>query len=122
MGKKKMLAVVASAVFGLTQFAGLSARAAQEPPPPPPPGWGHESWAVVPPGYQGAERKGFFDGVEGARKDYQNHRMPDVDNRDEYRHPPVHKDEREAYRRGFRHGYAVGVNNLMHPDRPYPGA
>jgi len=119
--RKTILAVMASAVLGLGQLTTLPARA-QEPPPPPPPGWGHESWAVVPPELRGAERKGFFDGVEGARKDYQNHRMPDVDNRDEYRHPPVHRDEREAYRHGFRHGYAVGVNNLMHPDRPYPGA
>lgn len=118
--KSKLIATMAAAILAFAPLAARNAKA-QEPPPPPPPGWGHESWAVVPPEYQGAERKGFFDGVEGARKDYQNHRLPDVDNREEYRHPHVRRDEREAYRRGFRRGYAAGVNNLMHPDRPYPG-
>lgn len=115
--RSKIIAVVAAGVLALAPSVAVNAWAAQAPPPD----WGHESWATVPPDYSGAQRKGFFDGVEGARKDYQNHRLPDVNNRDEYRHPPVHKDDWEAYRHGFRHGYAAGVNNLMHPDRPYPG-
>jgi len=119
--KSKLFATMTVAIFSLAPLLVTNHLSAQEPPPPPPPGWGHESWAEVPPGYVGAERKGFFDGVEGARKDYQNHRLPDVNNRDEYRHPPVHKEDRRPYRQGFRRGYAAGVNNLMHPGRPYPG-
>jgi len=59
-------------------------------------------------------RRGFHDGIEGARKDYENHRRPDVNNRDEFRHPPVARRDREAYRHGFERGYQVGVDHLMH--------
>lgn len=81
---------------------------------PPPPGYGAEPWAAVPPELQGAERQGFHEGIEGARKDYENHRPPSVENRDEFRHPPVPHRDREAYRQGFRRGYQVGVDHLMH--------
>ena len=81
---------------------------------PPPPGYGAEPWASVPPELQGAEARGFHEGIEGARKDYQNHRPPGVENRDEFRHPPVPHRDRDAYRQGFRRGYQVGVEHLMH--------
>ena len=59
-------------------------------------------------------RRGYQDGIEGARKDFENHRKPDVDNRDEYRHPPVSGADRDEYRAAFRHGYDAGVEHLMH--------
>ena len=39
---------------------------------------------------QEIQRQGFRDGIEGARKDSDNHRRPNVNNRDEYRHPMFH--------------------------------
>jgi hypothetical protein len=36
-----------------------------------------------------------------------------VNNRDEYRHPHVPRDQRDAYREGFRRGYEAGVSHLM---------
>jgi hypothetical protein len=64
------------------------------------------------------ERRGFQDGIEGARKDYDNHRRPDVNNREEYRNPHLPPDEREAYREGFRHGYERAVQHHWgEPDR-----
>ena len=75
--------------------------------------YGHEDWAAPPQELQGAERQGFHDGIEGARKDADNHRPPNVENREEYRHPPVPHDERSAYRHGFRRGYQEGVEHLM---------
>ena len=77
-------------------------------------GYGQEPWAAPPQELQGAERQGFHDGIEGARKDADNHRPPNVENRDEYRHPPVSHADRAAYRHGFRRGYQVGVEHLMH--------
>jgi hypothetical protein len=48
------------------------------------------------------QRRGFHDGIEGARRDAENHRQPDVNNRDEYRHPDnVPPQMRRAYREGF---------------------
>jgi ribosome modulation factor len=85
-------------------------------PPPPPPGYGYqqaEPWAAPPSEYNDEVRqRGFHDGIEGARKDYQNHRTANVENRDEYRHPPVHHDK-DAYRDAFRRGYQVGVEHIM---------
>lgn len=80
----------------------------------PPPGYGAEPWASAPPELQGAAAQGFHEGIEGARKDYENHRPPSVENRDEFRHPPVSHRDRDAYRQGFRRGYQVGVDHLMH--------
>jgi hypothetical protein len=59
------------------------------------------------------QRRGFQDGIDGARKDYGNHRRPDVNNRDEYRHPSLPFEQREAYREGFRRGYERAMSHLM---------
>jgi len=58
-------------------------------------------------------RRGFHDGIEGARKDYGNHRHMDVNNREEYQHPHVAQRDREAYRHGFERGYRVATEHLM---------
>ncbi len=71
-------------------------------------------WYAPPPELNEVMRHGFHDGIEGARKDYENHRRPDVNNRDEYRHPHIPDRDREAYRRGFERGYQVGVDHLYH--------
>jgi hypothetical protein len=52
--------------------------------------------------------------MEGARKDVDNHRRPDVNNRDEYRHPDVPYELRRQYREAFRRGYDVAMSHLMH--------
>lgn len=69
-------------------------------------------WDAPPPDFNDIQRRGFRDGIEGARKDYGNHRQPDVNNRDEYRHPDLPRDEWDAYRDGFRRGYERGVSYL----------
>lgn len=73
----------------------------------------NEPWANAPSEWNEVERRGFHDGVEGARKDAENHRPPNVNNRDEYRHPDVPHRDRRAYREGFQRGYQVGVQHLM---------
>ena len=69
-------------------------------------------WDAPPPELDEASRHGYHDGLEGARKDYENHRRPDVNNRDEFRHPDVRERDREAYRHGFERGYRRGVEHF----------
>jgi hypothetical protein len=63
------------------------------------------------------QQRGFREGIEGARKDFENHRQPNVENRDEFRHPGVPPGVRDAYREGFRRGYQVGVDHIFHAER-----
>jgi hypothetical protein len=81
-------------------------------------GGAQEPWAEPPGDYRDdVARKGFHDGIEGARKDAENHRQPNVNNREEYRHPDVHGRDRRAYRDAFRRGYETGMEHLMNRDR-----
>jgi hypothetical protein len=70
-------------------------------------------WDSPPREFRDIQRQGFHDGIEGARKDYDNRRRPDVNNRDEYRHPHVPESARADYREGFRRGYETAMNHLM---------
>lgn len=70
-------------------------------------------WDAAPDQFDEVHRQGFRDGIEGARKDFDNHRRPDVENRDEYRHPHLPPEQREAYRDGFRRGYQLGMDHMM---------
>jgi hypothetical protein len=85
-------------------FTNAKAAAAQAP------GYG---WDVAPQELNQFQRQGFHDGIEGARRDFDNHRAPDVENRDEYRHPHLPPEQREAYRDGFRRGYHRAMEHLM---------
>lgn len=59
------------------------------------------------------QRRAFQDGMDGARKDIDNHRRPNVNNRDEYRNPGVPRKLRADYREAFRRGYDRGFSQLM---------
>jgi hypothetical protein len=97
-------------------FALLSGTAAvaaaqyyQGPPPPPP----SQTWEAPPPEFAAAMQRGYHDGIEGARKDFKNHRPPNVENRDEFRNPKfIAPPDRRDYRIGFRRGYDVAVHNI----------
>jgi len=70
-------------------------------------------WDAPPAEFRDVQRQGFHDGIEGARQDFDHHRMPDVNNRKEYRHPHVDHAVREDYREGFRRGYDVAMHHMM---------
>jgi hypothetical protein len=72
-----------------------------------------DRWDAPPAEFREIQRQGFHDGIEGARKDFDNHRMPDVNNREEYRHPHVSPSAREDYKEGFRRGYDVAMRHLV---------
>ena len=113
-------------VLGLALLTGSAAVAhAQYGPPPQAQGYQGGGWDAPPQEFQEVQRQGFHDGIEGARRDFENHRPPNVNNRDEYRHPSVHGPDRRAYREGFRRGYDAGVRHLTqggdrdHDDHPH---
>jgi hypothetical protein len=71
-----------------------------------------QDWNTPPQEFRDIQRQGYHDGIEGARKDYDNHRRPDVNNRDEYRHPHVPDSAKADYREGFRRGYETAMDHL----------
>lgn len=112
---------ISTRITAFTLSAGLilgtAAASAQYGGPPPPPGaYGQGGWDAPPPEYQNeARRNGFHDGIEGARRDFENHRQPNPNNRDEFRHPNVPHAVRHEYKVGFRAGYQAGVMHLWGP-------
>jgi hypothetical protein len=95
--------------------ASLVTAKAQEAPPPP--GYYAQDqggWDTPPAEFREIQRQGYHDGIEGARKDYDQHRRPDVNNREEFRHPRVEASAREDYREGFRRGYEKAMDHMMH--------
>lgn len=77
------------------------------------PAYAQPGWDAPPSEFRDVQRQGFHDGIEGARRDFDHHRSPDVENREEYRHPHVDRSVREDYREGYRRGYEVAMHHLM---------
>jgi hypothetical protein len=99
--------------FVLVFMAGyLGTQKSMAAPAPEPAAYGQERWEIPPGEFNEIQRRGFHDGVEGARKDYGNHRQPNVDNREEYRDPNLPHDARRAYRDAFRRGYEQAASHL----------
>ena len=72
-----------------------------------------DGWDSTPPEFREAQQRGFRDGIEGARKDFENHRPPNVNNRDEFRHPNfIQRPDRRDYRFGFQRGYDTAVRHM----------
>jgi hypothetical protein len=81
---------------------------------PAPSGYVQEEWAVPPAEFDEVTRHGFHDGVEAARADFNDHKDPDVNRHETYRHPDLPKRDREAFRRGFERGYRAATEHLWH--------
>jgi len=113
--RKTLTISVLALALGIPGLVTTSAFAAQPQQGPPPPGYqqGPGGWDAPPSEFREVQRQGFHDGIEGARKDFDNHRSPNVENRDEYRHPHVPRDVRADYRDGFRHGYDVAMRHML---------
>ena len=89
---------------------------AEYPPPPPqypPVNYGARGWDAPPGELREYQRQGYLDGLQGAERDFQNHRIWNVNNRDEYRHPHVPGNVRGDYRDGFRKGYNAGASHYQ---------
>jgi len=121
------LTVPALALFLAVAWPGISKAAAASPGPQ---AYGQErgDWETPPGEFNDIQRRGFHDGIEGARKDFGNHRRPNVNNREEYRNPDLPRQLRKPYPEAFRRGYQMGVSRLWgapeqpmaQPERPMP--
>ena len=117
-----------AALLAITLFAGSGLVSAQYQGPPPPQGYGpgaygQGGWDAPPREFAAMRQRGFRDGIEGARRDFENHRPPNPNNRDEFRNPHfIAPPDRREYREGFRRGYQVGVSHMYGPGprRAYP--
>ncbi|HEY1904294.1 MAG TPA: hypothetical protein VGG56_17830 [Terracidiphilus sp.] len=107
--------------LGMFGFNSTKALSESQAPGPPPPGYQQApgGWDQPPAEFREFQRKGFHDGVEGARQDFKHHRTPDPANRDEFHHPHVPHDMREDYRDGFRRGYETAMRHLTNNQHPY---
>src|SRR5579863_567614 len=80
MHAKRIGMTAVALLLGLSMAPMAKSVAAQGPPP----GYG---WDAPPQELNDIQRQGFHDGIEGARRDVENHRQPNVENREEFRHP-----------------------------------
>ena len=70
-------------------------------------------WDAAPRGYTDIQLRGYRDGIDGAQKDYGNHRRPNPNNRENYKHPhDVPHDLDRDYRTAFREGYRRAFSHL----------
>lgn len=116
----RRLAITTFALFLAPLAFGPTSASAE--PMPQQPNWQRGGWDTPPPQYSEVERLGFHDGIEGARRDFGNHRQPSPNNRDEYRSPHVAWQLRDAYRAAFRRGYEVAASRLWGGVQPGPVA
>jgi len=77
-------------------------------------GLAQDNWDVPPAEFDEVTRHGFHDGVEAARSDYKDHKEPDLNRHEKYRHPDLPEKDREAFRRGFERGYRAATDHLWH--------
>jgi hypothetical protein len=100
---------------------GVAARAYATPAPSQPQYEGQQDrWDEPPSEYRDAQRMGFHDGVEAARRDFDNHRHKDADDHESYKHPRVERDLVSDYRSAFREGYSRAMHHMReerHEDR-----
>ncbi len=104
LSKYLAMCVVGVGLAASAQYGGYR-------PAPPPPN-GVRAWDVPGSELREFERRGYMDGVQGAQRDLENHRIWNVNNRDEFRRPHVPGFARNEYREGFEHGYYSAVRHI----------
>jgi len=108
---RNRFAALAFAFALLAAYPGAS-KAFAAPAAPELAAFGQERWEMPPGEFNEIQRRGFYDGAEGARKDFGNHRLPSVFNRDEFRKPHVPRGFWRDYRQAFRRGYETAASRL----------
>jgi hypothetical protein len=88
--------------------------------PGPPPNQDRGAWDAPPAEFRDIQRKGFHDGIEAARRDIAEQRPPDVEQKREFREPPVPPEGREEYREGFHRGYDMAIAHFRDEHRGDP--
>lgn len=116
--KTKWLSAAAIAA-ALVLPAGMAAKAHAAAAPAAPGYYQERPWDQPPDEYRDVQRQGFRDGIEAARRDFDQHTRKDVDDHERYRRPPVQGNMQTDYRDGFRHGYDMAMRHMQgeHHDR-----
>lgn len=109
---KRTWAVCSLMTASLAVPAAFYTMAWGAPPAPAAAAYQEPAWDVPPAEFREAQRKGFHEGVEAARKDYDHHLAPEVERHGEFRHPPVDCSMHEDFRDGFRRGYETAMQHL----------
>lgn len=111
---KTWFAVSALAISLGASPGGLAPRSYATPAPSPsqPQYEGQGRWDEAPSEYRDAQRQGFHEGIEAARRDIENRRHKDADDHPAYRHPPVEREMVNDYRAGFREGYSRAMHHM----------
>ena len=125
--KVKAIAIPALTIALVAPAGWMTAKAHAAPLAAPAAGFYQErSWDEPPEELRDAQRRGFHEGVEAARRDFDRRSHKDADDHDIYKHPPVERELRNDFREGFRRGYAVAKDHLRdehrdhdHDDHPY---
>jgi len=104
---------IAASLLALVLVAPAIAQYGPPPPPPPMQNWGGRGWDAPPGELRDFQHRGYLDGLQGAERDYENHRIWNVNNRDEFRHPRVPGNVRGDYRDGFKKGYYAAVTHYQ---------
>jgi hypothetical protein len=114
--KMKVNVLTISAItIALAAPAGwISAKAYAAPTPQPAAGlFQDRRWDEPPEELREAQKKGFHEGVEAARHDFERRNHKDADDHEAYRHPRVERSLRDDYREGFRRGYEAASHHMM---------
>jgi hypothetical protein len=69
-------------------------------------------WDQPPDEYRDVQRQGFHDGIEAARRDWDQHSHKDADDHERFRHPPVDREFAHDYRESFKHGYSEAMHHM----------
>jgi hypothetical protein len=109
---KTWLAVSALALSLGATSGGIAAKAYAAPAASPAPSYQEGRWDEPPSEYRDAQRQGFNDGIEAARRDFETRSHKDADDHDRYRHPSVQREFVDDYRHGFREGYSRAMHHL----------
>jgi hypothetical protein len=120
--KTKWFAISALALSLGATTGTVAARAYAAPASPGFAGYQEGRWDEPPSEFNDARRQGFHEGIEAARRDFDNHRHKDADDHDAYKHPPGDRAAREDFREGFRRGYEKAKDHMKeeHHDHDMP--
>ena len=120
--KKRFLAASALTIAVAASAGWMSVRAYGAPLAQPAAGlYQDRAWDEPPGEFREVQKRGFHEGVEAARSDFEHHRRKDADDHDSYRHPHVERDLRDDFRDGFKRGYEAAMHHLReeHHDRDH---
>ena len=78
----------------------------------------HLSWDSAPQDFGEFKKRGFHDGQNAARWDFDHHMQADVNQHEDYRNPHVPPEFAREYQEGYRHGYDRAVQHFMEQSQP----